>query len=108
MSSRLHIALASTALALMLCGPITARTQPRLTAEQSQIVDAVSSIFTAAKADDVSKFNAVIAPGFYIYDAGARFDGDSIMALIKTQHLAGKRYEWNVTEPDVHVSGKTA
>jgi ketosteroid isomerase-like protein len=30
------------------------------------------------------------------------------MALIKAQHAAGKRYEWNVTEPDVHVSGNTA
>jgi hypothetical protein len=28
--------------------------------------------------------------------------------FIKAQHLAGKRYEWNVTEPDVHISGKTA
>jgi ketosteroid isomerase-like protein len=30
------------------------------------------------------------------------------MALIKAQHAAGKRYEWNVTEPDVHISGETA
>ncbi|HTF71962.1 MAG TPA: hypothetical protein VK638_55775 [Edaphobacter sp.] len=30
------------------------------------------------------------------------------MTLIKAQHAAGKRYEWNVTEPDVHISGKTA
>ena len=30
------------------------------------------------------------------------------MALIKAQHRAGKRYEWNVTEPDVHVHGNTA
>ena len=30
------------------------------------------------------------------------------MAFIKAQHVAGKRYEWNVTEPDVHVSGNTA
>jgi ketosteroid isomerase-like protein len=30
------------------------------------------------------------------------------MALIKAQHVAGKRYEWKVTEPDVHISGKTA
>ena len=27
------------------------------------------------------------------------------MAFIKAQHAAGKRYEWNVTEPDVHISG---
>ena len=30
------------------------------------------------------------------------------MSLIKAQHVAGKRYEWNVTEPDVHISGNTA
>src|SRR5260370_1873992 len=28
--------------------------------------------------------------------------------MIKAQHAAGKRYEWNVTEPDVHISGNTA
>jgi Calcium/calmodulin dependent protein kinase II association domain len=30
------------------------------------------------------------------------------MALIKAQHAAGKRYEWNVTEPEVHISGNMA
>jgi ketosteroid isomerase-like protein len=30
------------------------------------------------------------------------------MALIKSQHATGKRYEWNVTEPDVHISGDVA
>jgi uncharacterized protein DUF4440 len=108
MPSRLHVALAATALALMLYEPITARALPKLTAEQSQIVDTVSTIFAAARTDDVAKFDSVIAPHFYIFDAGARFNGDSIMAFIKAQHLAGKRYEWNVTEPDVHVNGKTA
>src|SRR3984885_15185014 len=75
---------------------------------QKQVVDTVSTIFTAARADDVAKFDSVIAPGFYIFDGGARFNGDTIMALIKAQHAAGKRYEWNVTEPDVHISGDTA
>jgi ketosteroid isomerase-like protein len=110
MSSRLHIALATTALALMFSvNPVTARAQQKLvTADQAQIVDTVSTIFTAALTDDVAKFDSVIASDFYIFDGGARFNGDSIMAFIKAQHLAGKRYEWNVTEPDVHISGKTA
>jgi ketosteroid isomerase-like protein len=87
----------------------TARAQQKsFTPDQQQVVDTVSTIFTAARADDLAKFDSVIAPGFYIFDAGARFDGDTIMALIKTQHAAGKRYEWNVTEPDVHISGNTA
>jgi ketosteroid isomerase-like protein len=76
--------------------------------EEQQIIDTVSTIFTAARVDDTAKFDSVIASDFYIYDGGARFNGDTIMAFIKAQHAAGKRYEWNVTEPDVHVTGDTA
>ena len=76
--------------------------------EEQQIIDTVSTIFTAARVDDTTKFDSVIASDFYIFDGGARFNGDTIMAFIKAQHAAGKRYEWNVTDPDVHVSGDTA
>jgi ketosteroid isomerase-like protein len=82
--------------------------QKLLTADQTQIVNTVSVIFAAARTDDVARFNSVIAPNFYIYDGGVRFNGDTVMAMIKAQHAAGKRYEWNVTEPDVHISGNTA
>ena len=82
--------------------------QKALTAEQTKIVDTVNTVFAAARADDIAKFDSVVAPGFYIFDGGLRFNGDSIMAFIKTQHEAGKHYEWNVTEPDVHISGHTA
>jgi ketosteroid isomerase-like protein len=109
MSSKLTIALAVTFALIISPNIFTARAQQKpLTSDQRQVVDAVSTIFTAARADDVAKFNSVIASGFYIFDVGARFNGDSIMALIKAQHAAGKRYEWNVTEPDVHISGNTA
>jgi ketosteroid isomerase-like protein len=110
MSSKLHTGLIAVTLVLALsANPITARAQQKLlTADQARIVDTVSTIFSAALTDDVAKFDSVVAPGFYIYDVGARFNGDSIMALIKAQHAAGKRYEWKVTEPDVHISGKTA
>jgi ketosteroid isomerase-like protein len=76
--------------------------------EEQQVISTVSTIFTAALADDTAKFDSVIASDFYIFDGGARFNGDSIMAFIKAQHAAGKHYEWNVTEPDVHISGDTA
>ncbi len=82
--------------------------QASTTAEQEKIVATVGTIFTAALTDDFAKFDSVVAPGFYIYDGGARFNGDSILNLIKAQHAAGKRYEWNVTEPDVHIDGNMA
>lgn len=110
MSSLLRVISDNIVLALMFSTSIsTARAQQKpLTTEQTEIVATVSTIFTAARADDVAKFDSVIASDFYIFDGGTRFNGNSIMALIKAQHVAGKRYEWNVTEPDVHVSGNTA
>jgi ketosteroid isomerase-like protein len=110
MLSQLYTGLIAVTLVLALsANPITARAQQKpLTADQARSVGTVSTIFAAALTDDVAKFDSVIAPGFYIYDVGARFNGDSIMALIKAQHVAGKRYKWKVTEPDVHISGKTA
>jgi Domain of unknown function (DUF4440) len=109
MSSQLPIRLVVTFALIFSPNVFTARAQQnRLTSDQKQVVDTVSTIFTAARADDVAKFDSVIASDFYIFDGGARFNGDSIMALIKAQHAAGKRYEWNVTEPDVHISGNTA
>jgi hypothetical protein len=87
----------------------SARAQEKLTtADQRQVVDAVKTIFAAARIDDVAKFESVTVPSFYIFDGGARFDGGAIMDLIKAQHAAGKRFEWNVTDPDVHISGGTA
>jgi hypothetical protein len=78
-----------------------------LSADQGQVVDTVKGIYAAAALDDLAKFHAVVAPGFYLYDAGARFDGDAIMSLIKAEHAKGERFEWNVTEPDMHVMGDT-
>ncbi len=78
------------------------------TEEEQQIVNTVSTIFAALLTDDVAKFDSVVAPDFYLFDGGVRFNGDSVVAFIKTQHAAGKRYEWSVTEPDVHISGDTA
>lgn len=109
MSSQHRIALVAIALALFSANISPAVAQQKLlTAGQIQIVNTVSMIFTAARSDDVAMFDSLIASDFYIYDGGVRFNGDAIMAFIKAQHDAGKRYEWNVTEPDVHINGNTA
>ena len=110
LSLQLHIALVTTGFALMSsAGVYAARAQQKvLTNDQRQIVDTVNTVLTALRTDDAAKLNSVIAPDFYIFDGGTRFNGEALMALIKAQHVAGKHYEWNVTEPDVHISGNTA
>jgi ketosteroid isomerase-like protein len=109
MSLDLRMTLATIGLVLMFSFISTGRAQQKvLTNEQSQIVDAVNTIFTAIQTDDAAKLNSVVAPDFYIFDGGRRFNADQVVAIFKTEHLAGKRYEWNVTEPDIHISGNTA
>ena len=92
MSSLPSVAPATIAIALMLSASIsTARAQQKhLTAEQTQIADTVSTIFIAARADDVAKFDSVIASDFYIYDGGVRFNGDGVMAVIQAQYASGQ------------------
>lgn len=77
-------------------------------AEPAKVIETVKAIFDAAKTDDLDKFHSVTTRGFYMFDQGARFDGDAIMALVKADHAAGKRYDWNITDPEVHVIGNTA
>jgi hypothetical protein len=110
MYAQIRIPLTALASILLVATKLSAASaqERHLTTDQKKVVDTVSTIFTAARADDVAKFDSVIAPDFYIYDNGARFNGDAVMALIKQLHAAGKRYEWNLTQPDVHISGNTA
>jgi ketosteroid isomerase-like protein len=82
--------------------------QKVLSKEQTQIVETVNTMFAALQTEDAAKLNSIVAPGFYVFEGGARFNGEAIMGLIKTLHAAGKHYEWSVTEPDVHISGDTA
>jgi ketosteroid isomerase-like protein len=96
------------AVALPVTACRSANAQSSEATEQAKIVETVKAIFAAATTDDLAKFNSVVSPGFYMFDGGARFEGDAIMRLIKADHAAGKIYEWNVTDPDVHIQGDTA
>jgi len=71
--------------------------------DKARVVEAVRQMYAAATKDDLDGFHKVAAPEFYAFDVGKRFDGDALMNLIKVAHQAGKRYEWNVTEPEVHL-----
>jgi ketosteroid isomerase-like protein len=101
--------LAAAGCILLIAANASAQTpQASTRADQRQILDTLNTMFAAARTDDVIKFVSVVEPGFYIFDGGVRFDAQGLMAVIRAQHAMGKRYEWNVTEPDVHIDGNTA
>jgi ketosteroid isomerase-like protein len=109
MASQLPIALAVTFALIISPNVSAARAQQKsLTSDQKQVVDTVSTIFNAANTEDIAKLDSVIAPDFYIFANGTRFNGDALMGAIKALHAAGKRYDEHVTEPDIHISGNTA
>jgi ketosteroid isomerase-like protein len=76
--------------------------------DHKQIVRAVNTVFAAIRAEDSQELDSVVTPDFYIFDGGVRLNAESLMTLMKARYAAGKRYEWNVTDPDVHVTGNTA
>jgi ketosteroid isomerase-like protein len=98
---------------LFSCSTILAGgTEPVLTDSESSsealVVEAMTTMYVAATADDLTKFNTVASPAFYAFDGGERFAGDALMALISRLHAAGSVYVWRVTEPEVHVHGDLA
>jgi ketosteroid isomerase-like protein len=76
--------------------------------DQNSIVKAVNTVFAALRASDSQKLDSVVTPDFYIFDGGVRLNADSLLTVMKAQYAAGKRYEWNVTDPDIHISGDSA
>jgi len=64
----------------------------------------MQDMFAALRAEDLNRFQKIAAPNFYVYDGGARFTGPALVDLIKSGHASGKRYDWSVTEPEVHVA----
>ena len=94
---------------LMFAASVPSRAQARpLSVEQLQIVNTVKDVYAAIAADDRAKFREVVEPTFYMFDGGERYDGDSIVDLIKQLRAAGKHYEWSVVSPDVHINGNEA
>jgi ketosteroid isomerase-like protein len=84
------------------------RCAPAATA-QADVVGVMQNTFAAMRDDDLKRFQEIAAPDFYAYDGGKRFNGPaSLVDLIKGLHASGKRYEWSVTEPEVHVACNVA
>lgn len=92
----LNACLANAATAKQPCAPAASA--------RSEVVGTIKQMFVAARADDLSALVAITTPDFYAYDGGKRFTAQTLMELIKKLHAAGKRYEWNVTDPEVHIA----
>lgn len=96
-------------IAIPLLFPLWAKAQLKTVAEdRSEVVQTVRALFNALEASNDAQFTSLLTSDFYIFDGGSRFSEQAILSLFKTQRAAGKSYNWNLSEPDVHVMGNTA
>ncbi len=79
-----------------------------MSADQNAVVGVVRAMYRAAATDDLMKFHELIAPGFYAFDGGKRYQAEELMGRIMDYHTKGIKFVWNVTKPDVHVAGDQA
>ena len=61
-------------------------------------------MYAALQADDLAAFKAVATPDFRAFDGGVQYTAESLVAAIKAAHAAGKKFEWTVPGPEVHVA----
>jgi hypothetical protein len=76
--------------------------------ESTAVTDTIRAMFNAVTGDDMEKFRSLIAPGFYAFDNGRRYDGDTLVQTAMSAHAKGMKIVWNVTEPDVRIYGDHA
>lgn len=103
-------ALPRATLAITLCSALslaaTAQPLPCPTppSDSAAVTNTLRAMYAAASASDLAKFDTLLAPGFYAYDGGVRYDGDALMKLILQYQAKGVTLVWNVTQPDIHIS----
>jgi hypothetical protein len=95
---------------LIVCGSLPSQAgaaasacAPAATA-QTDIVAVMEDMFAALRSDNKERLQQITSPDFYAYDGGMRFTGPAMIDFIKQGHASGKRWEWSVTNPEVHVA----
>ena len=97
-------AIAFVVLLVVLSGMQAVRAKTCAPEHNEAVVDALHQFFEAAIHDDDKLFKEVLAPDFYAFDNGKRFDGMQLPQLIKAAHGAGQTYVWSVNDPEVHIA----
>jgi hypothetical protein len=71
---------------------------------EGEVVEVMRKMYAALQNDNLALFQTQVTPDYYAFDLGTRFTADSLVALIKMLHTQGVKFEWTVTDPEVHVT----
>jgi hypothetical protein len=89
---------------LLSCGASTASAacRPR-PGDTDAVVKTMQDFFDAAAQGDPDKFHHLVLGGFYAYNGGERWEGDSLMRALIEWHRQGMKLAWSINDPEVHV-----
>ncbi|WP_058187217.1 YybH family protein [Terracidiphilus gabretensis] len=98
---------------LMMAGRVAGAQQTKVCsatdADKPAVAETLRTMYGAAMKNDLAGFDALIAPGFYMYDNGHRYEGDEIMTKVMPGYTQkGFKFVWSVQEPVVEVDCNTA
>jgi hypothetical protein len=65
-------------------------------------------MYAAAAVDDLARFHTVVAPDFYAFDGGTRYEGDALINMVKSYHEKGVVFVWTVADPHVEATCELA
>jgi hypothetical protein len=78
-------------------------------ADKPAVTEVLRTMYVVAMKNDVAGFDALLAPGFFMYDNGHRYEGDEIMTKVMPGYTQkGFKFVWSVQEPVVEVDCNTA
>lgn len=84
---------------------VSAQSCPDVSAEHEAVVNTMRTFYAGASKDDFAVFRKVLAPDFYAFDGGKRFDGVGVLEFVKAEFQdKGYVFVWTVTDPTVHTA----
>ncbi len=67
------------------------------------VANAMRAMYDAAATGNDTALRARLAPNFYAFETGVRFDGTALPDMIAKMRASGTKYQWSVTQPDVQM-----
>jgi ketosteroid isomerase-like protein len=96
--------LASAVLAAASLSASAARTAACPRADSAAVSGAMQAMLNALAAQDLKTTRTYLAPDFYAFDGGTRFDAGGLLALVGEKQRSGSTFRWTVAAPQVRFA----
>jgi hypothetical protein len=98
----------SASMSMILATAVSGSPIPAQPPERDAVIKTVSDALYQGETGDFDGFAMHLAPSFYMYDRGKRYDAAQLIDGLQQLRRGNTHLHWSVTMPDVHIHGDTA